>query len=39
MSIDYDFIEKNIMRSADEKIASNMIEYVENIRNDGDSVG
>lgn len=37
--VDYDFIEKNIMRTADEKVASKMIEYVENIRNDGDSVG
>lgn len=37
--IDYDFIEKNILRTADEKISQKMIEYVENIKNDGNSIG
>jgi chorismate synthase len=36
--IDYKFIEQNILRTADEKIASKMIEYVESIKNDWNSV-
>ncbi len=37
--IDFSFIEKNILRTADEKIAPKMIKYVEDIRNEGNSVG
>ncbi len=37
--IDYKFIEQNILRTGDEKIASKMIEYVEGIKNDWNSVG
>lgn len=37
--IDLEFIEKNVIRAADEKIAPKMIEYVESIRNEGNSVG
>lgn len=36
--IDYKAIEQNILRTADEKIASKMIEYVESIKNDWNSV-
>ncbi len=38
-NVNYDFIEKNILRTADEGVAQKMIEYVENIKNDGNSVG
>lgn len=37
--IDYDYIEENMLRTADENIYNNMLEYVEQIRNDWDSVG
>ncbi len=37
--INYDFIEKNILRTADEEVVQKMIEYVEKIKNDGNSVG
>ncbi|NDK08429.1 chorismate synthase [Candidatus Gracilibacteria bacterium] len=37
--VDYNQIEQNILRTADENMAPKMIEYVESIRNDGNSVG
>lgn len=36
--VDFDFIEKNKLRTADENIYPQMIEYVEKIASDGDSV-
>lgn len=36
--VDYDFIEKNILRTADESISKSMIEYVEKIASEWNSV-
>ncbi len=38
-NIDFNFIEKNILRTADKEIAPKMIEYIEEIRNDWNSIG
>ena len=37
--IDKTFIEQNILRTADRTLAQSMIDYVENIQKDGNSVG
>lgn len=37
-NLDYDFIEKNILRTADEYVAWKMIDYIQDIRNEWNSV-
>jgi chorismate synthase len=37
--VDYDFIEKNIIRTSDENIVPKMLNLLENIKKDGNSIG